>query len=331
MPKRHPVDSLTDASLLRRKGGSPPLQGAREIRRATLWGLVVNLVLAAIKFVFGVLGASQALVADAVHSLSDLVTDVAVVVGAGFWSAPADAEHPHGHGRIETLITTAIGIVLGGVGVGLGYRAIQTLPQWHESRPGWVAFGAACLSIVAKELLYQWTAHVGKRVKSSALVANAWHHRSDALSSLPVAVAVLGTRIWPAWGFLDHIATVIVSVLILHAAWEITWPALRELIDAGATEQERRAMLKLALDTEGVQAVHKLRTRSIGPGLQVDLHVLVEPELSVREGHAIAGVVKQRLLNKGPNVIDVLVHVEPFDTGHNDATTGSSPSGATGS
>lgn len=286
---------------------------ARQVRRVTLWGLVVNVLLSAVKFLFGIVGASQALVADAVHSLSDLVTDVAVVVGAGFWSAPADADHPHGHGRIETLITSAIGIVLGAVGVGLGYRAIQTLPEWHGSRPGWTALAAACLSIVAKELLYRWTASVGKRVRSSALVANAWHHRSDALSSVPVAIAVLGTHIWPDWGFLDHIGAVIVSVLILHAAWEITWPALRELVDAGASEQERQAMLELALKTEGVESVHKLRTRSIGPGLQVDLHVLVEPELTVREGHEIANVVKERLLEQGPNVIDVLVHVEPYD------------------
>jgi cation diffusion facilitator family transporter len=316
MAEQRPPDSLPDARAPGADRGRAALGGTREVRRVTLWGLVVNLVLAAMKFVFGVVGASQALVADAVHSLSDSVTDVAVVVGAGFWSAPADAEHPHGHGRIETLITTAIGVLLAAVGIGLGWRALQALHEVHQSRPGWVAFAAACLSIVAKELLYRWTAHVGRRLRSSALVANAWHHRSDALSSLPVAVAVLGTRIWPAWGFLDHIAAVIVSVLILHAAWEITWPALRELIDAGASEQERKAMLTLARQTEGVRAVHKLRTRSIGAGLQVDLHVLVEPELSVRAGHAIAGVVKERLLQHGPNVIDVLVHVEPFDADH---------------
>jgi len=313
---------MTESTKTGTAGEARSSAQAGQVRRVTLWGLVVNLLLAAIKFLFGIVGASHALVADAVHSLSDLVTDVAIVVGAGFWSAPADAEHPYGHGRIETLITSAIGILLGGVGVGLGYRAILTLPQWHDSRPGWIAFAAACLSIVAKEVLYRWTARVGKRVRSSALVANAWHHRSDALSSVPVAVAVLGTHIRPEWGFLDHIGAVVVSVLILHAAWEITWPALRELIDAGASEQERRAILELALDTGGVQSVHKLRTRSIGPGFQVDLHVLVEPELSVREGHAIAGVVKERLLNKGPNVIDVLVHVEPYDADHHKRATG---------
>ena len=190
---------------------------AGEVRRVTLWGLVVNLALAGVKFVFGVVGSSQALVADAVHSLSDSFTDLAILIGAGFWTAPADADHPHGHGRIETLIACVIGITLGSVGVGLAYRAVWTLHAEHAAIPGWSAFLAACASIAAKEFLYRWTVAVGKRVKSSALVANAWHHRSDALSSLPVAVAVLGTRIQPGWVFLDHIAAVIVSVLIVHA------------------------------------------------------------------------------------------------------------------
>ena len=294
----------------------PPIEfGAyqsREVRRVTLWGLLVNLVLSALKFVFGVLGNSQALVADAVHSLSDSATDIAVLVGAKFWTAPADADHPHGHGRIETIITSVIGIVLGGVGVGLGYRAVLTLPEYHRSSPTWLAFAAACLSIVTKEALYRWTVYVGRQVRSSAVIANAWHHRSDAMSSVPVAVAVLGTQIHPAWGFLDHIATVIVAVLILHAAWTITWPALRQLVDAGASDKERERILALALETEGVRAVHKLRTRHIGLGLQTDLHVLVDPDLTVARGHAIAGVVKQRLLQFGPEVVDVLVHVEPY-------------------
>ncbi len=278
----------------------------------TLWGLGVNLGLSAVKFVFGFLGSSQALVADAVHSLSDSSTDVAVLIGASFWTAPADADHPYGHGRIETLITCAIGILLGGVGVGLAFGAIWSLHRESAATPAWSAFATACVCMVAKEMLYRWTVHAGRRIRSSALIANAWHHRSDALSSLPVAIAVLGTRIWPAWVFLDQIAAVIVSVLILHAAWTIVGPALRELIDAGAAKEQRKAILGLASRTHGVRAVHKLRTRYIGLGLQVDLHVLVEPELSVRQGHEIAGVVKQRLLQQGPNVVDVLVHVEPY-------------------
>ena len=286
---------------------------ATEVQRVTLWGLLANLVLSALKFTLGVLGSSQALVADAVHSLSDSTTDLAVLIGARFWSAPADHDHPHGHGRIETLITCLIGMVLFGVGVGLAYRAVWYLHGRQGGTPGWSVLAAACISIIVKELLYRWTARVGKQVKSSALIANAWHHRSDALSSVPVAIAVAGTRIQPSWVFLDQIATVIVSVLVIHAAWNIAWPALLQLIDAGADEQDQEQILRIALETEGVKSTHKLRTRQIGPGIQVDLHVLVDPNLTVRNGHDIAGAVKERILNEGPDVVDVLVHLEPFD------------------
>jgi cation diffusion facilitator family transporter len=286
---------------------------ARQVQWVTVWGLLVNLALAAIKFVFGIVGSSQALVADAVHSVSDLGTDFAVLIGAPFWSAPADAEHPHGHGRIETLITSVIGILLGLVGIALAYRAVSTLHLRHGSVPGWSALAAACASIVAKEGLYWWTRQVGRRARSSALIANAWHHRSDALSSVPVAVAVLGTRIEPSWIFLDHIATVVVAILIVGAAFEIAAPALRELVDVGAGKEDREAILGLVLATDGVQAVHELRTRYVGSGLHVDLHVLVAPDLTVRQGHDIATVVKQRLLEEGPEVVDVLIHVEPYD------------------
>lgn len=290
------------------------LTPAREIHRVTLWGLVVNLALCCVKFLFGVLGSSQALVADAVHSLSDSVTDIAVLIGVRFWSAPPDESHPYGHGRIETLITFLIGIALGSVGIGLGYRAVASLHEHHTASPNWMAFVAACVSIAAKEWLYQWNVSVGRRVKSSALLANAWHHRSDALSSVPVAVAVLATRIWPGWGFLDQVATVIVAVLILYAAWEISFPAFRDLVDAGASRKERETILEIASTTKGVLSVHGLRTRHVGPGLHVDLHTLVDGNLSVRQGHDIAAAVKYRLLELGPDVVDVVVHTEP----HND-------------
>ncbi len=293
----------------------PALTDAREIRRVTVWGLVVNLALCGIKFLFGVLGSSQALIADAVHSLSDSVTDIAVLIGVQFWSAPPDETHPYGHGRIETLITFLIGIALGIVGVGLGFRAVASLHGHHTASPSWMAFVAACISMAGKEWLYRWNVIVGRRVKSSALLANAWHHRSDALSSLPVAVAVLGAQISPDWGFLDHVATVIVSVLILYAAWQISVPAIRHLVDAGASEKERETILAVALSTEGVVSIHGLRTRYIGPGLHIDLHTMVDGNLSVRQGHDIATAVKRRLIEKGPDVVDVVVHIEPHDDG----------------
>ena len=272
---------------------------------------MINLALAALKFVVGIVGASQALVADAVHSLSDSVTDIAVLVGAPYWAAAADDDHPYGHGRIETIFTFVIGTVLGVVGLGLAYNALATIQTAHRSAPGWSAFVAACVSMASKEVLYRWTIRVGRRVKSSALMANAWHHRSDGLSSLPVAIAVLGTRLKPDWGFLDHVGALVVSVFILQASWKILWPALEQLADTGATAREREQLLALAASIEGVKEVHALRTRRIGPGMQVDLHVLVQPQLSVQRAHEIADAVHHRLVNEGRDVVDVLVHIEP--------------------
>jgi cation diffusion facilitator family transporter len=283
----------------------------RSVWAVTLAGLGINLLLAALKFAGGVFGGSQSLVADAVHSISDSITDMAVLIGSRYWTAPADEDHPHGHGRIEMLVSFFIGGALATVGIGLAWHAVSTLPDYEKVNPGWAAFAVALFSILTKEALYQWTARTGRRIRSSALIANAWHHRSDAFSSIPVAVAVIGTRLNPAWGFLDHIATIIVGILIVHAAWSIAWPALSRLLDAGADREDQQQLRKLALATPGVRSVHALRTRHIGPGLQADIHVMVDPEITVREGHNIAGAVKERFLEAGPDVVDVLIHIEP--------------------
>jgi cation diffusion facilitator family transporter len=211
------------------------------------------------------------------------------------------------------MVAVVIGLVLAGAGIGLAYNAAASLAAPNDSAPGWAAFAAACVSVVVKEALYQWTSVVGKRVRSSALMANAWHHRSDALSSAPFAIAVVGTRMHPEWTFLDPIAALVVSVLVLQAAWKITWPALNQLADAAASAEKRKAFHDLAMATRGVKEVHAVRTRHVGSGYQVDLHVLVEPDLSVREGHIIASGVKHRMLEQDEDVVDVLVHVEPFE------------------
>ncbi len=286
---------------------------AEVIRLVTRVGLLINLFLAAAKFIAGALAGSRALVADAVHSLSDMITDVVVLVGAGWWTGPADARHPHGHGRIETVVSATIGLALAAAGIGLGWSALVALHEGHASSPGWLAFVIACACIVSKEWLFRWTFRLGKKHRSSALLANAWHHRSDALSSLPVAVAVAGSKLYPAWQFLDHVAAIIVSVLIIYVAWTIIVPALAQLIDAGLSEEEVERIVDLVLKTEGVRATHEVRSRYIGSRLQVDLHILVDPNLSVREGHRIATAVRDRLLSQVENLADVLVHVEPFE------------------
>ncbi|MFH1725623.1 MAG: cation diffusion facilitator family transporter [Elusimicrobiota bacterium] len=289
------------------------LAAGREVRRVTLAGAVINVALSAFKITAGTIGSSQVVVADGVHSLSDLSTDFALLIGLQYWSAPADESHPYGHRRIETLVTAFIGVVLAFVALGLGYNALVTLRVRHVGPPGLIALIAALASIIVKESLYHWTMGVGKRTKSKAAIANAWHQRSDALSSIPAVLAVAGARYSPGWYFLDHIGALLVCAFILRAAWRIGWDAVQELADMGAGPKIHGRIESICLATEGVLGVHKCRTRRLGFGLQVDIHVQVKPELTVREGHGIAGLVKEALLEKGPDVADALIHLEPYE------------------
>ena len=285
-----------------------------EIRRVTWTGLAVNLSLAAVKLAAGIAGNSQAIIADAVHSISDMSTDVAILVGVRYWTRPADTGHPHGHRRIETMVTLGIGLVLAAVATGLVWHAVVTLHEGYTGPPGWIAFAAGVVSVGSKELLYRWTASVGRRVKSMAVVANAWHHRSDALSSVPACLAVAGAAIDPAWSFLDHVGAIAVSLFIYQAAFRIVLPAFQKLIDSGAPEADLEQIRAIALATTGVRCVHAIRTRYVsGSSLAVDLHIRVDSDMTVRAGHDISETVKQRLIAGGPEVIDVVVHLEPYD------------------
>jgi len=285
----------------------------RAVRVVTFGGMIVNAVIAAVKGYVGIVGRSQALVADAVHSVSDLATDFAVIFGVRFWTAPADDDHPYGHGKVQSLVTLFIGAVLLLVAWELAMDAIASLRGSSEqSTPGLLAFWVALVSIVSKEALYRWTHHVAERIRSSALAANAWHHRSDALSSLPVAVAVAVAHFYPSLGWIDAVGALIVSVFIVHVAWQIVRPALAELIDAGVKE-ESVAVMDVARNVPGVHAVHKVRVRRSGGSFQADLHIEVNPILTVREGHAIGHEVKAAILAAGLNVSDALIHVEPAE------------------
>jgi len=269
------------------------------------------LFLVALKFIAGIYGRSQALVADAIHSLTDLTTDIAVIAGSHYWSLPPDENHPYGHRRMETLVTVFIGVVLIAAGIGIGWKAISTLQEKHAAPPGWIAVLAALVSIGCKETIYRWTAITGRRVKSTALAANAWHHRTDAISSVPVLIAVAGARIAPAWSFLDNIGAVIVSIFILHASIKVIWPSLSELIDVGAPTEICKKIENIALGNKNVLQVHDIRTRYISSSIQVDLHIVVEGLITVRQGHDIADDVKARIIDSIPEVLDVIVHVDP--------------------
>ena len=282
------------------------------LRLAGWVGLLVNLALAGIKFAAGTLGHSQAVVADAIHSLTDTVTDLALIFGARYWTAPADEEHPHGHRKFETLITVFIGLVVAAAAISIGWDAVISFGR-PTAPPSLIALIAAVASIGIKEGLYRWTARLGRETGSSALIANAWHHRTDALSSIPVAVAVAVAILDHRLAVVDQIGALVVAVFILHAAIRIIRPALEQLVDAGAPKAHRRELERLALEVDGVRAAHALRTRYIGSELAVDVHVEVDANLSVADGFAIACQVKKDLLERGPGVADVVVQIEPYE------------------
>lgn len=288
-------------------------QNGPQIRRITWVGLILNTILSVLKIVGGLLGNSKALVADAIHSISDLSTDIAVLVGSYYWSQPPDNEHPHGHRRIETLITLAIGLCVGAVGVFLTIDAISSLRRANHSNPNILAALAALVSIISKEILFRWTAKHARILRSPALAANAWHHRSDAFSSIPVLATVVITMFLPAWSFLDAAGAAVVAGFILKAALDILRPALREIMDTGAPAEVAARIRHTALNTPGVLDVHDLRTRYIGNEIQADLHVVVSENISVREGHRISDLVVKSVLEEENGVVDVLVHIDPWD------------------
>lgn len=298
---------------------------AKIVTRVTWWGVAVNIALAALKMTGGVVGGSKALIADAVHSLSDLATDAAVLVGVRYWSAPPDKDHPYGHGKIETLVTMAIGLVLAAVGAGLGYEAALglsaamagNLPNPAGEGGRILAFGAAVASIVSKEWLFRWNMAWSRRVKSSAMTANAWHHRSDALSSIPAAIAVGAASLGDHYGmhlwWLDSLGALVVCVMVVQAGWEVVKPTVSHLLDESAGRKVEDSVCGVVMSTPGVIDMHKLRTARVGPrAIRVDVHIFVEGKLTVSQGHGIAGAVKARLLAEVPDIVDVLVHVEPM-------------------
>ena len=284
----------------------------KEIRRITVAGMAVNLGLVGAKLTGGWVFRSQALLADAVHSLSDLVTDAAVLFGVRYWSAPPDRSHPYGHGRIETLVSAFIGVALASVAGGLIWQAVESLRGGTGDVPELPAFVIALLAVALKEWIFVLTRRHARRTGSSALAANAWHHHSDALSSIPAAAAIAVSHFFPQLRFIDPVGALLVSLFILHAAWKITLPTLRELADTGLSERETAELYRIVASVPGILGTHALRTRKVGSSMLVDLHILVDADMSVREGHRLSHAVREKLENSGMRITDVVVHLEPF-------------------
>ncbi len=294
----------------------PALNTAEYTRARTLrvtWaGLILNLLLTAAKLVVGALAGSAALVADGVHSFSDMATDLAIIVGVKHWTSPPDRTHPHGHGKLEVIVTVSIGLVLAAVALGILWNAVSGVHQKHESAPGLAALVVALVSIAVKEFLYRWTVRVADSIRSEPLRANAWHHRSDALSSIPVAIAVAAAAINPSLAFVDHIGAVVVSMFILKAAWDIVSPSFGKLMDTAADPQTIARIREIALSVEGIDGVEKVRTRYLGcDSLSVEIHIEVPGNMTVAHGHDLADRVRDLLVASDLSIADVVVHVDP--------------------
>ncbi|MCR4392062.1 MAG: cation diffusion facilitator family transporter [Candidatus Acetothermia bacterium] len=277
--------------------------------RITLIGVGINLVLTGLKFGVGFLSGSMALVADGVHSLSDMATDLVVIGGLRLARRPADRSHAYGHGKFETLATTLVALALVAAGGWLAWEAVAALLRGGMSAPGPAIAGVAAMSVLSKEWLFRATRRVARRLRSSALEANAWHHRSDALSSVAVlcggGVAALGF----AQG--DQAATIAVAVLIGWAAVGILRKAVYELTEGALSEAEQGKVARAITGVDGVKSWHKLRTRSVGRGVFVDVHIEVDPTISVQDSHAIASQVEQAVRGALSGEVSVAVHVEP--------------------
>ncbi len=280
-------------------------------QKSTWVSIVINLVLTSIQVVGGFLAHSQALMADGLHSLSDLFSDVLVLYANRHGNRHADADHPYGHARIETAATLILGTFLAMLGVVLLVAAAMRLqhPEALQAVSP-VALAIAILALIAKEGMFRYMLAVAKRVRSQMLVANAWHARSDAASSLVVIVGVIGNLL--GYTFFDLLAAAVVGVMIAHMGGKLALEAMEELIDTGLDAEEVEAIRQTLLNTHGVRGIHELRTRKMADNALVDAHIMVDPKISVSEGHFIAESARHAVLKKH-HVMDVMVHIDPED------------------
>jgi cation diffusion facilitator family transporter len=278
--------------------------------RVTVIGSVIDLLLAIAKIMAGLSAHSQALIADGVHSLSDLATDVIVIYAAKHAHQEADEQHPYGHGRIETAATVILGIALLAVGVGIGWDAGTRLFHPDELlQPTLLAMLIAGISVVSKEAIYHYTMHYAKKHRSEMLRANAWHSRTDAISSIVVVIGVAGTM--AGLPYLDAIAAIVVALMIVKIGWDLGYQAIKELIDTGLEPELVEEIREKVLEVKEVQSLHMLRTRRMGGHALADVHIQVSPRISVSEGHQIAETVRQIMIREFEELSDVMVHIDP--------------------
>ena len=288
-----------------------------EIARVTVAGSVVNLLLVGLKAFAGVAGHSAAMVSDAVHSLSDFVTDIVVLVFVRVSARPQDEDHDYGHGKFETLATLLIGLALAAAAIGIVVGGAVKLARWLQGEdlpaPGKLALWAALVSIVVKELLFQYTRWKGRHLQSRALEANAWHHRSDALSSIGATIGIGGAiLLGDRWTVLDPLASIVVGAMLVKVAWDLLGPSFGELTDSSLPAETEQEMLDLITSVPGVEDPHNLRTRRIGNLIAAEVHIRLDGSQTLEEAHEKASEVERRFRERFGRESHIIVHMEPL-------------------
>ena len=287
-----------------------------QIAKVTLTGSVVNLLLVGLKAVAGIAGHSAAMVSDAVHSLSDFITDIVVLVFVRISAQPQDEGHDYGHGKFETLATLLIGLALAAAAIGIVVSGAAKLARWLQGEdlpsPGKLALWAALISIVAKEILYQYTRIKGRKLDSPALEANAWHHRSDALSSIGAAIGISGAIfLGNRWTVLDPLASIVVGAMLVKVAWDLLGPSFGELTESSLPRDTEEEMLAIIRGIDGVEDPHNLRTRRVGNRIVAEVHIRLDGSQSLAQAHEKATEVERRIKARFGQQSHIVVHMEP--------------------
>ncbi len=285
--------------------------------KITLIGFLANVILTAGKLLAGIFGNSNAMIADGIHSFSDFVSDIVVIFGFKISSKPADTNHNYGHGRFETLSSAVISVLLIIAGISITYRGFSNLILFLSGKvleaPGIIALIAAFISIGVKELLYRYTITVGRKINSQAIIANAWHHRSDAFSSIATSIGIGGAiLLGENWRVLDPIASLLVSILIIKTGINILKDSINQFLDCAVDVETRNEIISITKEVEGIMNLHDLKTRKIGDSISMEFHINVLPELSVYKSHKLTEKLEMKLRKKFGEKTNISIHVEPY-------------------
>ncbi|HOK40265.1 MAG TPA: cation diffusion facilitator family transporter [bacterium] len=279
----------------------------------TIYGAVINVILSFLKIIIGIIGNSRALISDGFHTLSDLLSDIVIIVGIILGDIPSDETHNYSHKKIETFAELILGLLLIGVSVYIGVSSAIAIYYHHEIRPQLITIIAAFISIVSKEYLYRITKKVAKEENNNAILANAWHHRSDAFSSIPVFISLIIIQFFPSLHIIDAYISILIAFIIVRVGWQVSYTAFQKIIDVSPDKKIREQIYNIIGEHKEILDYHKVRMRYIGNKIYIDCHILVDENLSVKEAHHISTILKEEIFNSFENIFDVVIHIEPYE------------------